>query len=49
MQRLLCSIATIKQAEARKKVALNTDYQFKNLKTFKKDLVLNSSKKNQFI
>ena len=34
MQRLLRSIATIKQAEARKKVALNTDYQFKNLKTF---------------
>ena len=45
MQRLLCSIATIKQAEARKKVALNMDYQFKNFKTFKKDLVLNSSKK----
>ena len=49
MQRLLCSVATIKQAQASKKVALNTDYQFKNLKTFKKDLVLNSSKKNQII
>ena len=47
MQRLLCSVATIKQAQASKKVALNTDYQFKNLKTFKKDLVLNSSKKTK--
>ena len=48
MQRLLCPIATIKQAQASKKVALNTDYRFKNLKTFKKDLGLSSSKKNQF-
>ena len=36
MPRLLCSIATIKQAQGSKKVALNTEYQFKNLKTFKK-------------
>ena len=36
MQRFLCSIASIKQAQGSKKVALNTDYQFKNLKTFKK-------------
>ena len=49
IQRLLCSIATIKQAQASKKVALNTDYQLKNLKTLKKDLGLNSSEKNHFI
>ena len=45
MQRLLCSIPTIKQEQASKKVALNTDYHFKNLKTLKKDVGLNSSKK----
>ena len=49
-QRFLCSIASIKRAQASKKVALNTDYQFKSIKTFKIGLGLNSSeKKKQFI
>ena len=48
-QRFLCSITSIKQAQASKKVALNTNYQFKNIKIFKKGLGLNSSKKKQFI